>query len=85
MKLNENAVAKTSGVLGAWFFLVCYLLVFFMPEVYKAIVQSWMHGVDLNLIWKPMTGNFLLGFASFSAVSWVSGWLFAWIYNKFSK
>ena len=84
MKLNEKSVANASGVLGAWFFLVCYLLVVFTPELYKTIAQSWMHGIDLNLVWKPIMGNFLLGLASFAVVSEISGWLFAMLYNKFA-
>lgn len=85
MKLDAKAVAKTSAVLGGIFFLGCYFLVLFLPELYKGIAQSWMHGVDISLIWKPRAGNFLTGFVSFTLVSWVSGWAFAALYNKMIK
>ncbi len=85
MKLNETALANTSGVLGAIFFLACYALVITAPDTYKAIAQSWMHGIDLNLVWRPAAGNFILGIISFTAVSWITGWLFAYLYNKLSK
>lgn len=85
MKLNEMAVAHASGILGAIFFLACYILVIFAPEVYRVTAQSWVHGVDLSLIWRPRAGNFILGLLTFSLVSWVSGWVFAWLYNKLIK
>jgi len=85
MKLDQKTVANTLAVLGAVFFLGCYLLVLVLPDLYKSIAQSWMHGIDLSLIWKPRTGNFLTGLVSFTLVSWISGWVFAVLYNKMIK
>lgn len=85
MKLNEKGVAGASAVLGAIFFMVCYGLVIFAPTIYRDIAQSWAHGVDLSLIWRPRAGNFLVGLISFSGVSYLSGWAFALLYNKMVK
>lgn len=85
MKLKETALANASGALGALFFLACYILVLTAPDVYKNIAQSWAHGVDLSSIWNPRMGNFMSGLISFTAASWISGWAFAWLYNKFVK
>ncbi len=82
MKLNEKAVATSAAILGGLYFIGCYVLVLVAPDVYKSVAQSWAHGVNLTLIWKPMTGNVLLGFLSFVGFSGVTGWAFAFIYNK---
>lgn len=83
MKLNEKALANTLASLAAASFIFCVLLTIFAPGVYQAIVQSWFHGVDLSLIWNPQPGNVVLGFVSFTLISWLSGWAFAKLYNKF--
>lgn len=83
MKFNEKALANTLGFLGALYYLVCYLIVLIFPNFYRAIAQSWFHGMDLNLVWKGAPGGLITGVVSFTAVSWFSGWLFAVLYNRF--
>jgi len=85
MKLNESAMAKGFGVLGAAYFLVCYVVALFTPAVYKLVASSWMHMLDLSSVWKSAPSGFILGLVSFSVASYVSGWLLAWAYNKFVK
>lgn len=85
MKLNEKALANTLACLGLASFIGCVLLTIVAPGIYQAIMQSWFHGVDLSLIWNPRPGNIVLGLISFTLISWLSGWAFAWLYNKFTK
>lgn len=85
MKLNERAVATSAAVLGGIYFIGCYVLVLVAPDVYKNIAQSWAHGVNIDLIWNPMAGNAILGFLSFVGFSAVTGWVFAFLYNKIIK
>ena len=85
MKLNESAMAKGFGVLGAAYFLVCYFVALFTPGLYKAVADSWFHMLDLSSAWKSAPTGFILGLISFSAASYISGWLLDWAYNKFVK
>lgn len=85
MKFKQTALANTLGLLGAAYFLLCYVLVLVAPDVYRTISQSWAHGVDLSSIWSPNSDGFFLGLVSFTGASWITGWLFGWVYNRFVK
>ena len=85
MKLNESAMAKGFGVLGAAYFLVCYVVALFTPGLYKVVAVSWFHMLDLSSAWKSAPTGFILGLVSFSLASYISGWLLARAYNKFVK
>lgn len=85
MKLKETALANAAGLLGAIYFVGCYLVAWALPAFYKSVAESWMHMLNLSSLWKQGPSNFVLGFVSFVIVSWVSGYLFAWLYNKFVK
>lgn len=84
MKLNEQALANASAVLVAIVYVVCALFVAVLPDFSRAVAGSWFHGIDLDSIWTGTPrGNFVLGFISSVILAWVSGWLFARVYNKF--
>lgn len=88
MKLQEKASANGLAVVSATYYIVCALLVFVAPELYKNIAVSWMHGADLSQIWRstpPDIGVMLWGFITFTAASWVSGYFAARMYNYFLK
>ncbi len=85
MKLNQGAMAKGFGVLGAAYFLACYVVALFTPGLYKVVASSWFHMLDLSSVWKSAPSGFVLGLVSFSVASYLSGWLLAWAYNKFVK
>lgn len=85
MKLKVMAMANAAGLLGAIYFIGCWVIAGILPDLYKAIFVSWMHMIEVSSLWKTGSSSFLLGFVSFTVVSWVTGWLFAWFYNKFAK
>lgn len=85
MKLKEMAFANAAGVLGAVYFVGCYVLTLVLPNFYEAVLDSWMHMLNLSGLWKTAPDGFVLGLISFTAVSWVTGWFFAWLYNKLAK
>lgn len=85
MKLKESALANALGLLGAIYFVGCYFVAWAMPALYKSVAESWMHMLNLGGLWKQSPSNFGLGFISFVITSWISGYLFAWLYNKFAK
>ena len=83
MKLNEKALANALALVGAIYYIACYIIALIMPDVYKTIAQTWFHMLDLSSAWKDAPDGLVLGLVSFTAVSWVSGWLLASSYNKF--
>lgn len=84
MKLNEQALANASAVLVAVVYVVCALFVAVLPDISRAVAGSWFHGIDLDSIWTGAPrGNFVLGFVSSVTLSWVAGWGFARVYNRF--
>lgn len=86
VKLNEKAFANASAVFMGIVYLACALGVVLFPGVSKAVSISWFHGIDLGIIWTgSIRGNFLLGIVSAVALSWLGGWIFARLYNRFVK
>lgn len=85
MKLNEKALANAAGALGAAYYLACYVVALILPDLYKSIAASWFHMLDLSAAWKSVPEGLVLGVVTFTAASWVSGWLLAVAYNKFIK
>jgi hypothetical protein len=85
MKLRETALGNALGVLGAIYFVGCYVIALVAPDLYKSTAESWAHMVDLSGLWKTGPENFLMGLISFTVVSWVSGYVFARLYNNFVK
>lgn len=86
MKLNEKALANASAVLVAIVYVVCALFVAVLPDLSRAVAGSWFHGIDLESIWTGTPrGNFVLGLATAVVLSWLAGWVFARVYNKFAK
>lgn len=86
MKLNETAWANTSAILIAIIYIVCAAFIAGAPEFSKSVAESWFHGIDLSSIWTGAPrGNFVVGLLSAVVASWLTGWAFAWIYNKLAK
>lgn len=84
--LKEVPFANALAVLMGVVYVLCALFVAVLPDLFKAVAVSWFHGIDLEAIWTGgLRGNFLLGLGSTVVLSWLGGWVFAWVYNKLSK
>ncbi len=87
MKLNAMGLANASAVFTGVFYLFCRFAIALFPDLSMQVTRSWFHGFDLANIWTPraFSENFLLGLVSAVVLTWIGGWLFAWLYNKFIK
>lgn len=86
MKLNETAWANASGILVGIVYVFCAVAIALFPDLSLTVAQSWIHGIDFGAIWTAAPrGNFLLGLITAVGLSWLAGWVFAWLYNKFTK
>lgn len=84
MKLNPLALANASTAIVAAIYVICRLAVGLFPDLTLATVQSWFHGLDLTIISGAnlSVGSFVLGLVSLSALTWVTGYFFAKLYNS---
>ena len=86
MKLNVTAWANASAVVVGVIYVVCALLVAIFPDGMKIVATSWFHGMDLSVLWTGAPrSNYVLGLLTAVGGSWLTGWLFTWVYNKFTK
>ncbi len=83
MKSSALSFANAAGVTGIVLWTACAFVAIAFPDLYKA-------GADLLAF--GSIGHFNLDLASavsggilFTVVSWVSGYLFGWNLEKFSK
>ncbi|KKS97985.1 MAG: hypothetical protein UV73_C0004G0127 [Candidatus Gottesmanbacteria bacterium GW2011_GWA2_43_14] len=88
MKFKESVLANTLAIVAAAYYLICTLLVFLAPDLYRQFAQSWMHGVDVTTVWNrqpPAIGTVLFGFITFSISAWITGYFIAATYNYLAK
>ena len=86
MKLKEITFANALAAFTAILFIVCRLGIALFPDFSKLLVVSWFHGFDVEALWSPaFQGSMVLGFVSAAVGGWLSGWVFAKIYNKMLK
>lgn len=88
MKLNEKVIAHSLAIVAGAYYIICILLVYIAPDLYKNIAISWAHGVDLAQIWRgspPESGTMLWGLVAFTVSAWITGYIFAFLYNYLLK
>lgn len=87
MKHNPMTTANAVAVTTAIVYVVCRLLVGLFPEGMMNIARSWFHGIDISKIsaWNLSTESFFLGIISATVFAWLVGYLFANLYNYFTK
>ena len=86
MKHNLMATANATALTVGFLYVACVLLVGLFPDFYKAVSISWFHGLDISKIWVGgQRSDFLLGLVTIVVGGWVTGWVFAWSYNRFVK
>jgi len=83
-KLNVWRIGAVLALTAAIINTVCAVAAYFDPEGFIAFVNSWSHGIDLNLIRSEKAwtvGDFLVGLVAVSLTGFVSGAIFAACYN----
>ncbi len=87
MKHNPTATANTLAILSGTFYIICRILVSLFPDLFFSIAKSWFHGIELTNSgsWDLSITAFILGLVSITVSAWITGYLFAVIYNYFAK
>jgi len=86
MKLNEKSFALASGVIGAILAFICTVLIRFLPASTMGL-YSWAIHFDLTAfasLRQVSWSNFFGGIIIMFLVSYIVGWVFARLYNRFS-
>lgn len=86
-KSNSLIIANTTAATAAIVFVVCRIGVGLFPDLSFSLAQSWFHGIELTKLgsWNLTTESFILGLVSATVGAWLAGYLFASLYNFFTK
>lgn len=87
MKLNSKALALSLGVLTAILSVLCAFLIRFWPEATMKFF-GWVTHMDLlGFVGQRVVtwSNFLGGTIVMFLAAYISGWIFASLYNRISK
>ncbi len=85
MKLDTKAFALAVGLISAAIFVLCAALVALWPAQMTALASWWAH-IDLTGLARMVTFSSFVGGLILTFVShYIVAWLFALLYNKFTK
>jgi uncharacterized membrane protein len=85
--LNKVAFASALALLTGALYLVLYVLAVLMPTVFRFIFNAQFLGADVASL-LPRELSFLTFDATLVVLvitTWVFGYLWAWLYNRFAK
>lgn len=83
-KLNPKAVAFALAKVSGIIYIVCAILIAIAPEAALSLFGSMFHGINIELIAQKSISpsSTIIGFIEIVIGSLITGWLFAWFYNK---
>lgn len=88
MKINANAFGLAAGIISSALSLLCTILIALIPGPTMNFSGWLIHMNRLADIFGPRTvtlGNGIVGVVGFFIIGYILGWLFAAVYNKFTK
>ncbi len=81
-KLNPKVVSLSLVGISATLSLACAILLALAPETSLGFFGSIFHGIDMTKIAAPVSvSGVLTGLVAIVIIAFVTGWLFAVIYN----
>ena len=85
-KLNPKVVSLSLAGVSAILSLLCALLIAVAPKTTLKFFGSIFHGMDITKIAQPITvSGVLTGLIAIVIIAFITGWLFAVIYNYLIK
>ena len=75
-----NTLALSMGVI--W--ILCALIVWMLPDFSMQVMIWWMHGLDMSALgdWDLTFGSLVYGGLTAILVSWLSGFVIGWSWEK---
>ena len=86
--LKPVPFANAFTAVGLGLYVACRVLSLVVPDLLFAVGQSWFHTFSLDssrVVASMNLGTFLLGGIAFGVLAWVTGYAFAYFYNRFAK
>ena len=85
--MKEQAFANAFAVTIAAVYVICAGWVVVSRSSFMGLAGSWIHGVDMEALpyTAPTAAGLVFGLITAVVASWVAGYVFAWLYNQFSK
>ena len=83
-KLNAKAIANALGILAAVSYIICAAIIWINKDFAVRVGSYLVHGIDLTNIAVRGLGDSIIGLILGTAIAWVTGYVFAVIYNKLS-
>ncbi len=81
-KLNPKVVSLSLASISVVLSLLCAFLIAVAPEATLKFLGSIFHGMDITKIAQPVTiSGVLTGLIAIIIIAFITGWLFAVIYN----
>ena len=84
--LSVRGWGAALGITCAVWYLICALFVAVVPTAYMWTINSWSHGMNFQSMYAPAKvfdlPTVVAGFVTFTVFGWLSGFLFATVYNK---
>lgn len=87
MNMDKKAFAHAFAVLIAVVYAICAAWVVVARDSFMVFTGTWVHGINMKTLpyMSPTFGGLVIGFVTAVGAGWLSGYLFAWLYNQFSK
>lgn len=83
-KLNVVKVANSLAITTAVVYIICIVAVWVAPEITTTIGNYLLHGVDISRLVAARTFVYSLTSLILGTIAgWLTGALFAFVYNKF--
>jgi len=79
--INKNSFAISCSITAGFLWLICSVLVVFIPESMMSMTGHMFHADLSNMLWTMTWSGFLTGLLSWVVVSGVTGLLLITIYN----
>ena len=85
--MKEQAFANAFAVTIAAVYAICAGWVVVSRDSFMGLTGNWIHGVDMKALpyTAPTAAGLVFGLITAVVASWVAGYVFAWLYNQFSK
>ena len=85
MKLDEMAFGLASGATVGVLWIICSVIVWFLPGPMMSVSGHMVHGDFGMMNWSLSLVGVIIGLITWVFVAALTGWLFAAIYNRLVK
>ena len=83
LKLSQTAFANSIAILTAAFYVLFYLINLIAPGLFRFLFNAQFLGADVaSLLPKEFAaGNVIVALVLMVITAWISGYVWAWLYN----